>query len=94
VVWPKSFEWDERKARRNESKHHVTFPMAAAVFKDPVRLEQLDESENYGEERWNTIGMASGLYLFVTYAERGDVCRIISARPATKAEVRHYHDRS
>jgi uncharacterized DUF497 family protein len=32
------FEWDNRKAKRNERRHGVTFELARLVFDDPNRL--------------------------------------------------------
>jgi len=32
-----AFEWDEAKARRNYSKHGVTFETAKKAFADPFR---------------------------------------------------------
>lgn len=46
-----------------------------------------------GEERWHAIGQVSGSLLFLTVAHtynEGEVIRIISARPATRAERNLY----
>ena len=54
-------------------------------------LTVVDDREDYGEERWFGIGWIQGLIGVVVYTERiGDVIRIISARKATKHEVRRY----
>jgi len=61
--------------------------MALAVFKDPLRIEFLDDREDYGEDRFLTIGMAEGqILLLVAYTEREERIRIISARRATQRE--------
>ena len=49
-------------------------------------MELVDNREDYGEERINLIGMCDGILLHVTYTERGDVIRIVSARQAEKHE--------
>ena len=87
-----AFEWDERKAAANYVKHGVTFEMARDVFGDPFAIDWLDEREDYGEERFIIIGMVEGRLLFVAYAMRRNVIRIISARGAEPYEQRKYHE--
>jgi uncharacterized DUF497 family protein len=45
------FEWDERKAAQNVTKHGVPFEYAVQVFLDPRRLDRANEREkrNYDE---------------------------------------------
>jgi uncharacterized DUF497 family protein len=87
-----NIEWDEDKNEKNKSFHHTSFEVAQYVFADPKRIERRDESEgnNSGEERWQTIGKIGRLY-FVVYTERGEVKRLISARPAEPGERRSYN---
>jgi len=87
-----AFEWDDEKATANSAKHGVSFEVARGVFRDPFAIEQLDEREDYVEERFTLIGMASGRLLFVAYTMRGDTVRIISARGAEPYEQRQYYD--
>jgi uncharacterized DUF497 family protein len=86
-----TFEWDEDKAAENWRRHGVTFWQGAEVLGDPFGVEEIDDREDYGEERINVLGMRQGLILHVTYTERGDRIRIISARRATKHEQDHYY---
>jgi len=51
----------------------------------------LDDREDYGEERINLIGMCDGVVIHVTYTERGERIRIISARRAEKHEQDDYY---
>lgn len=89
------FDWDERKNKRNRTKHGVWFEEAQTVFEDPRgRLfEDPDHSEE--EERFILLGMSSaGRVLVVVhcYVESNSLIRIISARKATKKEVRSYEE--
>jgi uncharacterized DUF497 family protein len=84
------FGWDDAKARRNYSRHGVTFEIAKKVFHDPSMVEILDEREDYGEERYLLIGMADGQLLSVIYTERNQRLRLISARRANRDEQDHY----
>jgi uncharacterized DUF497 family protein len=86
------FQWDDRKAASNVVDHGVTFDAARDVFKDPFAVEQLDDRENYGEDRFTIIGIAGERLLFVAYAMRGESIRIISARSAEPHEQREYHE--
>ena len=84
------FEWDEAQNATNIRKHGIDFADVTDIFNHPM-LTMLDDRENYSEERWITIGWIHALIGVVVYTERqGDVIRIISARKATKYEVRHY----
>ena len=83
------FEWNKFKAKQNEAKHGLSFADTFAVFEDPNALT-LDQIVR-GEERHVTVGMdAFGRILVVVYTWRGDNIRIISARKATRSEVRQY----
>jgi uncharacterized protein len=84
------FEWDGAKERTNIAKHGLSFQTAALVFLDPQLLE-FEDLGLYDESRWNVIGMVDGRVLFVTYTERGDRIRIISARGAEPHERRRYY---
>jgi uncharacterized protein len=84
------FEWHHAKARSNYAKHGVTFDTAKGAFSDPFMVEVLDDSEDYGEERFLLIGMVDGQLLSVTYTPRQGSYRLISARRATKDEQDHY----
>jgi uncharacterized DUF497 family protein len=85
------FEWDDPKAAANERDHGLTFAHAAKAFKDLFAVEWIDDREDYGEERINRLAMCEGLLLHVTYTERGDRVRLISARRAEKHEQDHYY---
>jgi uncharacterized protein len=85
------FEWDDEKAATNWRNHGVTFHQAVKAFRDHFAIERFDERENHGEERINLIGMCEGTILHVTYTERGERIRIISARRAAKHEQEDYY---
>jgi uncharacterized DUF497 family protein len=82
-----AFEWDAQKAQLNIAQHSVTFEEAAEVFFDP--FYQYGDATPIGalEQRDFMLGYsATQRLLLVVYTERGDRTRIISARPATRAE--------
>ena len=84
------FEWNEAKNRANIRKHGIDFNDVKDMFNHPM-LTFVDDREDYGEERWISIGQLQRHVSVVVYAERHeDTIRIISARKATKNEVRRY----
>jgi len=86
------FEWDPSKAAKNLEEHKVPFAVARRVFNDPFAVDDIDDREDYGEERSNIIGMVDDRLLVVTYTLRRGVVRIISARRAERPERRKYHE--
>jgi uncharacterized DUF497 family protein len=90
------FEWDENKNKQNIAKHRISFDITRRVFDDPHFLTVV-QHESGNEERWVTIGVATGiviLYVVHTRVELGDdeLVRIITARKATPRERRAYED--
>jgi hypothetical protein len=86
------FEWDDDKAEANIINHTgITFFEAATVFGDPLSVICDDDEHSIGERRSLTIGRSDrDRILIVSYTERNDVIRIISARKAEPKEIRAY----
>ena len=82
------YEWDRHKADANLAKHGIDFVAAVKVFDDPGVLIRPDN--RYAEPRFQAIGTVKGLVLFVGFAMRGDVYRIITARRANRRERQKY----
>jgi uncharacterized DUF497 family protein len=85
------FEWDDDKETVNWREHGVAFRDAIKAFRDPFGVEQIDGREEYGEERINLVGMCDGILIHVTYTERDERFRLISARRAAKHEQDDYY---
>jgi uncharacterized DUF497 family protein len=84
------FDWDKNKNAINIQKHGIDFVDVIDIFDHPM-LTMIDNRENYEEERWIGIGWLKALIGVVVYTERvGNTIRIISARKATKQEVKRY----
>ena len=87
------FQWDPRKEATNRSKHGISFDEARSVFFDDEAIVYDDPDHSIGEERLLILGMSRVPQLLVVVhclRGKGDVIRIISARPATKREIRNY----
>ena len=88
------FEWDPTKADGNIRKHGISFDEAVTVFKDPLALIFDDETHSEQEHREIIIGMSAlRRMILVCFVERlEDIVRIISARPATRQEIKDYEE--
>ncbi len=87
------FEWDQKKAQRNLKKHGISFAEAVTVFNDLLSMTINDPDHSDQEERLILMGESNQRrLLIVSYTERGDRVRIISARPATKVEREVYEE--
>jgi uncharacterized protein len=85
-----NFEWDERKKEVNIDKHGFDFADADRIFDLPMAVE-LDERDDYGEDRWIGTGMLDGRVVVVVYTEPDEeITRIISLRKALSYERKNY----
>ncbi|MBI3302142.1 MAG: BrnT family toxin [Deltaproteobacteria bacterium] len=84
------FEWDEAKNAENIRKHGIDFADVPAMFDGPMLIE-LDEREDYGEDRWSGVGFLRNIVAVVVWTERqDDVIHLISARKATQYERKRF----
>ena len=87
------FEWDEEKAAANLAKHGISFEEARTVFDDPLYVDFYDPDHSSEEHRYILVGESrQGRLLVVSYTERGDVTRLISAREVTRSERGAYEE--
>ena len=87
------FEWDENKTAANLSRHGVSFDEAKTVFDDPVYVDFYDPDHSHKEHRYIIIGQSQqGRLLIVSYTERENVIRLISAREVTRGEREAYEE--
>lgn len=85
------FEWDGTKERSNRRKHGVSFLEASEVFGDDYSSYVQDPDHSDDEERYLLFGISSKRkHLVVSFTERSNAIRIISARPMTRKERKAY----
>ena len=88
-----NYQWDPAKAKANVNKHGVEFADAIGVFEDPDAIT-IEDPDSEGEQRFLSIGLdVLGRIIVVAYTYRDDDVRLISARKATKKEVKIYEER-
>lgn len=87
------FEWNNEKAASNLAKHRVSFEEAKTVFDDPLYVDFYDPDHSEDEERYLIIGQSNlERLLIVSYTERRDSIRLISAREVTRTERETYEE--
>ena len=85
--------WDENKNLDNIRKHNISFEEAQTVFYDPNGILISDPDHSVEEDRFIILGLSKMLHLLVVchcYREGEETIRIITARKATKNEVKYY----
>jgi uncharacterized protein len=89
------FDWDERKIKSNRIKHGIWFEEAQSVFSDPHGRLFYDPEHSKHEDRFILLGVSSAARTLIVvhcYKENDSVVRTISARKATRKEVRFYEE--
>ncbi|MCH7927907.1 MAG: BrnT family toxin [Candidatus Dadabacteria bacterium] len=87
------YQWDPEKEKLNYKKHNVRFSETVIVLEDPFAIT-IEDNSSKNEQRFITIGMdAYANILVVVYTYREEDIRIISARKATKNEIKQYGDK-
>jgi uncharacterized protein len=85
-----NFEWDEQKNELNIERHGFDFADAYRIFGLPMVVD-LDERNDYGEDRWIGTGLLDKRVVVVVFTEPNkETTRIISLRKALSYERRRY----
>ena len=79
------FTWHEPKRRANLKKHGLDFALARRVFAGSTFTFE-DDREDYGEQRWVTLGLLDTKVVVIVHTETADEIRIISMREADNDE--------
>jgi len=86
-----TFEWDENKNTLNKIKHKISFQEAKSCFYDPEQIAFYDPEHSHAEDREILIGHSEqNRLMMVVYTLRNEKIRIISARKASKHEIKTY----
>ena len=81
------FTWHEAKRQVTLQRRGLDFAQAELVFVGPTFTFE-DDREEYGEQRWVTLGLLNGIVVVVVHTETVDEIRVISMRKAEKDEQR------
>ena len=85
------FEWDDGNQGKNWEKHEVTDAECEEIFFNDPLIAGADPAHSKRERRYYALGRTdTGRALFVAFAIRKQLIRVISARDMTRAELRKY----
>ena len=59
--------FDPEKNKKNIRDHGIDLSFGDQVLTDSNALEVLDTTMDYGEDRWNILGMVKGTIYHLTY---------------------------
>jgi len=79
------YTWHELKRQRNLNKRGLDFAEAEKVFTGATFTFE-DAREDYGEQRWVTLGLLGDRVVVIVHTETEEEIRIISMRKANKNE--------
>jgi len=79
--------FDPEKRRLTLERRGLDFANAGEVFRSR-HISQIDDRENYGENRFITYGYIGDRIVVLVWTERGTTRRIISLRKANEREQR------
>jgi len=85
-------EWDKKKNQFSYEKHGLSFEDTELVFASKT-ISFVDDREDYGEERFVTLGELKNRLVVVVHTQRNFVTRIISMRKANEREKKIYFKR-
>jgi len=85
-----NIEFDDEKDATNRAKHGLPLSFAALLFEGDYK-EKVDDRQDYGETRINTLGFIRGRLHFCAYTWRSGTRRIITLRKANRREIDGYY---
>ena len=79
------FTWHEPKRQVTRNRRDLDFADVELVFAGPTFSFE-DDREDYGEQRWVTLGVLRGKVLVIVHTEGEGEIHVISMREADKDE--------
>ena len=83
--------WHEPKRQATLKARRLDFAECELVFAGPTFTFE-DDREDYGEQRWVTMGLLRDQVVVIVHTETEADIRVISMREATKHEQALYFD--
>lgn len=79
------YTWHEPKRQITLKNRGLDFAEAEKVFAGPIFTFE-DDRQDYGEQRWVSLGLLHGKVVVIVHTENEHEIRIISMREAEKNE--------
>jgi uncharacterized DUF497 family protein len=90
----KGFDWDDGNSNKNWYLHGVFDGECEDVFFNLPFIVAADTKHSQREPRFFALGRTdANRWLFIAFAVRNDLIRVISARSMTKSEKRKYAEK-
>lgn len=88
------FEWNDGNSNKNWHLHSVTDGECEDVFFNLPLIIASDKKHSDTEQRFFALGRTdANRWLFIAFAVRNKLIRVISARDMTKSEKRKYAEK-
>lgn len=88
------FEWDEGNFLNNWEKHGISASECEQVFFNLPLVTGEDRKHSLHENRYYALGQTDkGRYIFIVFAIRKNLIRVISARDMNRKERKVYNTR-
>lgn len=85
------FDWDKGNLLKNYEKHGVSAPECEQIFFNKPLITGSDEKHSRQEVRFFALAQTdTGRLLFVVFAIRNELIRVISARDVNRKERKVY----
>ena len=84
----RTFGWNPKKRESNLRDHKIDFEDVRGIFDGYTFIRR---SDRHGEIRYQVFGYVEGREIAVACTLRGDLCWLISARPARRDERQKYY---
>jgi uncharacterized DUF497 family protein len=81
--------FDDAKSERNIATRGISFEQAAAFEWDTALIVE-DSRQNYGERRFQALGLIDARLHMLVFTPRGTQVHVISLRKANSREVKRY----
>jgi uncharacterized protein len=92
LVACEGFEWDTGNAEKIWQRHRVTSVECEELFLNRPLIVEADAAHSASEERLYALGQSDqGRLMFVAFAVRERLIRVISARDMSRRERRIYN---
>ena len=87
------FEWDEGNSDKNWIRHEVSRFECEEIFFNQPLIVKSDIKHSESEIRYYSLGRTdSNRFLFISFALRNKLIRVISARDMTQKERKKYEE--
>ena len=89
------FDWDDGNTDKNWYLHGVTDVECEEIFYNVPIIINFDERMSSNEDRYIALGRTNAdRRLFLAFAYRHDLIRVISARDMTRSDERKYEEKA